>query len=201
MNQSLPRIDQLIEAFAKLPGIGKKTAQRLAFHLLGRPAEEAMHLADAIAKARQSIHLCPQCCHLTDADICDICANPSRDHTVICVVESPLDVLALERTHEFQGLYHVLHGAMSPMSNIGPDDLHLKELLTRLRDHHDIQEIILANNATVEGEATATYIARLLAPVGLKITRLAQGLPMGSNLEYADEVTLARAIEGRHLIG
>jgi recombination protein RecR len=195
-----PAINELINQLGRLPGIGRKTAQRLAFHLLSVSKEEAGRLADAIIQAKERTRLCPVCCNLTDREICEICADETRDNTVICVVESPLDVSAMERTREFNGRYHVLHGAISPMKDIGPDQLHLRELLTRLREHSEISEVILATNATVEGEATATYIARLIKPANIRTTRIAHGLPMGSNLEYADEVTLTRALEGRQEI-
>lgn len=192
-----PVINDLIQRLGALPGIGRKTAQRLAYYLMGQPAEVSAALANAILAAGRDIHFCAACCNLTDQEHCEICSDPQRDRSVICVVESPLDVAAMERTREYNGLYHVLHGAISPMQDIGPEQLHLRELLTRLREHPEVEEIILANNATVEGEATASYIARLLKSVGLRITRIAQGIPMGSNLEYADEITLARALEGR----
>lgn len=192
-----PVINDLIQRLGALPGIGRKTAQRLAYYLMGQPAAVSTALANAILAAGRDIHFCASCCNLTDQEHCEICSDTQRDRSIICVVESPLDVAAMERTREYNGLYHVLHGAISPMQDIGPEQLHLRELLTRLREHPEVEEIILANNATVEGEATASYIARLLKSVGLRITRIAQGIPMGSNLEYADEITLARALEGR----
>jgi len=195
-----PGIARLISELGKLPGIGNKSAQRLAFHLLSRPAEEIRSLADAILAASQSIKLCSKCCNLTEQDPCDICQSPARDRSIICVVENPRDVAAMERMHEFRGLYHVLHGAISPMHGIGPEQIHLRELLTRLRSEETVTEVILATNPTVEGEATALYIARLIKPAGIKTTRIAHGIPMGGDLEYADEVTLARAIEGRREI-
>lgn len=195
-----PVINELINQLGRLPGIGRKTAQRLAFHILSISKEEATAFAEAILKAKEHVRLCAVCCNLTDREVCEICADPNRDETVVCVVENPMDVTAMERTREYKGRYHVLHGAISPMKDIGPDEIHLRELITRLRDHSDIREIILATNATVEGEATATYIARLLKPAGIRTTRIAHGIPMGSNLEYADEVTLLRALEGRQEI-
>ncbi|MGI6077329.1 MAG: recombination mediator RecR [Fastidiosipilaceae bacterium] len=195
-----PYINELINQFGQLPGIGKKTAQRLAFHILSQPEEKSQGLARAILNACENIHLCNICCNLSDRETCDICTDESRDQSVICVVESPLDVAAMERTREYHGLYHVLHGAISPMQDVGPEQLHLRELLTRLQKNPEIQEIILANNATIEGEATATYIARLLKGTGIRTTRIAQGLPMGSNIEFTDEVTLAKALLGRQTI-
>ncbi len=195
-----PAIHELITQLGQLPGVGRKTAQRLAFHILGISKEDATKLANAILQAKERTHLCPICCDLTDREICEICADRTRDDSVVCVVESPMDVTAMERTREYNGRYHVLHGAISPMKDIGPEQLHLRELLSRLREHSEITEIILATNATVEGEATATYIARLIKPAGIRTTRIAHGIPMGSNLEYADEVTLTRALEGRQEI-
>lgn len=199
-NYDSPAIHELITQLGRLPGVGRKTAQRLAFHILGISKEDAAKLANAILQAKERTHLCPICCDLTDQDICEICADQTRDDSVVCVVESPMDVTAMERTREYNGRYHVLHGAISPMKDIGPEQLHLRELLSRLREHSEINEIILATNATVEGEATATYIARLIKPAGIRTTRIAHGIPMGSNLEYADEVTLTRALEGRQEI-
>ncbi len=190
-------INELINQFGRLPGIGKKSAQRLAYYLLSQPVERSRQLAETILETRKRVHFCPECCNLTADAVCEICASDRRDRQVVCVVESPADVFAMERSREYKGLYHVLHGAISPMQDIGPEDLHLRELLTRLRDHPEIEEVILANNPTVEGEATATYIARLLKPAGIKLSRIAQGIPMGSSIEYADEVTLGRAIDGR----
>ena len=195
-----PLIAQLIAELSHLPGVGRKSAQRLAFYLLDQPEEEVSRLAEAILAARKGIHLCPHCCNLTDAELCPICANPSRDPSTICVVESPRDVAAMERIHEYKGLYHVLHGAISPMQNIGPERLKLRELFTRLQEHPEVTEVILATNPTVEGEATSLYIARLLRSTGIRITRIAHGLPMGSDLEYADEATLSKALDGRQLL-
>ncbi len=195
-----PAIAKLITELGKLPGVGSKTAQRLAFHILSQPPEAAKKLAEAITDASQSTCLCSVCCNLTEQDPCEICSSATRDRTVICVVENPRDVAAMERIHEYRGLYHVLHGAISPMQNIGPDQIRLRELLARLRTEECVSEVILATNPTVEGEATALYIARLLRPAGIKTTRIAHGIPMGGDLEYADEVTLARAMEGRREI-
>jgi recombination protein RecR len=192
-----PAIARLINELGKLPGIGSKSAQRLAFHLLSQPLDKVESLANAILDARRSTRLCSVCCNLTDQDPCEICTSPGRDRTIICVVENPRDVAAMERIHEYKGLYHVLHGVISPLQNIGPEQIRLRELLERLRSDDNIHEVILATNATVEGEATALYIARLLKPSGIRTTRIAHGIPMGGDLEYADEVTLARAMEGR----
>lgn len=196
MAYQLTAFDVLAEQFRKLPGIGGKSAQRLAFHVLEMSPEQAKQFADAILNAKKTIHNCPVCQNLTDAPVCSICSNPKRDRSVICVVSSPSDVLAVEKTHEFNGLYHVLHGLLSPSDNIGPQDIRIRELINRLQDD-EVQEIILATNPTVEGDATAMYISKLLKPVGVKITRLAFGLPVGGDLEYADELTLSRALENR----
>ncbi len=193
-------ITKLIAELGKLPGIGGKSAQRLAFHILSLSEKEVETLANTLLEARKSTFLCSSCCNLTDRDPCEICSSTNRDRTILCVVENPRDVAAMERIHEYHGLYHVLHGAISPMQGIGPNQIKLKELLARLTTETTIVEVILANNATIEGEATAMYIARLLKPAGIKTTRIAHGLPMGSDLEYADEVTLARAMEGRREI-
>ncbi len=189
-------IARLIDELTKLPGIGPKTAQRLAFHLLFSPREDVQALADAMLVAREKVRYCGVCQNLTDRDPCSICSNHERDHGLICVVEEPRDVVALERTRDFRGLYHVLQGAISPMEGIGPDDLRLRELLARLAAGQ-VREIILATNPNIEGEATAMYLARLLKPLGLRVTRLARGLPVGGDLEYVDEVTLSKALEGR----
>ena len=201
MARYAPSIGRLITELAKLPGIGGKSAQRLAFHLLGQPEDQVSALANAILDARKTIRLCSVCCNLTDQDPCEICASPARDHTTICVVENPRDVASIERMHEYKGLYHVLHGAISPMQGVGPAQIRLRELLARLRQDDSVHEVILATNPTVEGEATALYLARLLKPAGILTTRIAHGIPMGGDLEYADEVTLARAMEGRREIG
>jgi len=192
-----PRISKLIAQLGKLPGIGGKSAQRLAFHILSLPQEQVQELAEVLIDARQNTFLCSICCNLTDTDPCEICSDNSRDKTIVCVVENPRDVSAIERMHEYKGSYHVLHGAISPMQGIGPNQIKLKELLARLSSEVAISEVILANNPTVEGEATAMYISRLLKPAGIKTTRIAHGLPMGGDLEYADEVTLSKAMEGR----
>lgn len=190
---------RLVEQFERLPGIGHKTAQRLAFYILNLPNAEAQAFARAIIEAKEKIHYCKICQNLTDGEICSVCEDTRRDNTVICVVEDPRNVIAVERTHEFDGLYHVLHGTISPVDGIGPDQIRIKELLARLQDD-TVQEIIMATNPTVEGEATAMYISRLLKPLGIKVTRLAYGIPVGGDLEYADEVTLSRALEGRSLL-
>lgn len=190
---------RLIEQFERLPGIGKKTAQRLAFHVLSRSELEAKNFADAITEAKQKIHYCGSCQNLTDKTLCPICTDDGRDKSMICVVEDAQDVMAFERTREYNGLYHVLHGAISPLDGIGPDQLRIKELMSRLSSD-TVKEVIMATNPTVEGEATASYLSRLLRPMGVKITRLAYGIPVGGDLEYADEVTLSRALEGRNEI-
>lgn len=199
MSQYVRPIAQLIQELTRLPGIGPKTAQRLAFYLVSTRKEEALSLANAIIEAREKLRYCSVCCNITDVDPCQLCAHPEkRDPTVICVVETPRDVPAIERTREFKGLYHVLHGAISPMDGIGPDALRIKELLRRLDG--TVKEVVLATNPTVEGEATATYLARLIKPLGVRVTRMAHGVPVGGDLEYIDEVTLSRALEGRREI-
>ncbi len=200
MARYAPSIGKLITELGKLPGIGQKTAQRLAFHLLGQPPEQARALAAAILAASESSRFCSICCNLTENDPCQICMDDKRDQTIICVVENPRDVAAIERMHEYKGLYHVLHGAISPMQGVGPEQIKLRELLSRLRENEKVVELILATNPTVEGEATALYIARLLQPAGILTTRIAHGLPMGGDLEFADDVTLAKALEGRREI-
>ena len=190
---------KLIEHFRALPGIGQKTAVRLAYHVLDMDVKDAKALAAAILEAKEKIGYCNTCFNLSDQNPCAICADEKRDHTTICVVEQPQDVAAMERTHEYKGVYHVLHGALSPLEGVGPDQLRIKELLTRLYDI-DAKEIIMATNPNVEGEATAMYIARLLKPSGIKVTRIARGLPIGGDLEYADEVTLTKAMENRREI-
>jgi recombination protein RecR len=187
-------IARLTVLFAKLPGVGEKTAQRLAFHVLKSPPEYARDLADALLALRQEVRLCSACCNLTAQDPCPICADSQRDAKVICVVESVPDLLAVERTREFRGRYHVLHGALSPLDGVGPDQLKIKELLQRLAG---VEEVIVATDPTVEGEATALYLTRLIKPLGVRVSRIAQGVPMGGDLEYADQVTLARALQGR----
>jgi recombination protein RecR len=189
-------VARLIEEFHKLPGIGPKSAQRLTYHLLRIPADEALALANAIIELKDKTVLCSVCQNVTEVDPCGVCADESRDRSLICVVEEPLDILAVERTRGFHGLYHVLHGVISPMDGIGPDDLKINELLARLRSGA-VQEVIMATNPNLEGEATSMYMSRLLVPLGIRVTRLARGLPMGSDLEYADDVTLSRALENR----
>lgn len=190
-------LGRLIGELSKLPGIGNKSAQRLAFYLLSTSDKEAEGLADAIVEAKKTMRYCSECGNLTDRDPCDICRDPSRNPEVLCVVETPQDVLAMERIKEYHGRYHVLNGVISPMDGIGPEDINLKSLIVRLQKHPEIQEVILATNPNIEGEATAMYIARLLKPSGIKVTRIAHGLPVGGDLEYADEVTLLKAMEGR----
>ena len=189
-------LERLSEQFARLPGIGSKSAQRLAFQVLSMPQEQAQEFADAILDAKRSIHTCPVCQNLTDEEMCPICADETRDHSTICVVAEPRDVIAMERSREYTGVYHVLHGVISPLNHVGPDDIRIRELLARLQDG-SVQEVIMATNPDTEGEATAMYLSRLLRPIGVKVTRLAYGIPVGSQLEYADEVTLLRALEGR----
>ena len=189
-------LQELADQFARLPGIGGKTAQRLAFYVLGLPMEEAKSFADAIVEAKQTVHTCPVCQNLTDREICPICDDDLRDQSIICVVAEPRDVIAMERSREFSGVYHVLHGVISPLNHITPDDIRIKELLQRISSGN-VREVIMATNPDTEGEATAMYISRLLRPMEVKVTRLAYGIPVGSQLEYADEVTLSRALEGR----
>ena len=192
-------MERLTEQFARLPGIGGKTAQRLSFYILSLPAEEAQAFADAIVDAKKTVRLCPVCQNLTDQDLCDICADTQRDQSKICVVAEPKDVLAMERAREYTGVYHVLHGVISPLNHVGPDDIRIRELLTRVGEGN-VEEITTTTNPDTEGEATAMYISRLLRPMGVRVTRLAYGIPVGSQLEYADEVTLLRALEGRREI-
>ena len=192
-------LERLSEQFGRLPGIGSKTAQRLAFHILSLPEEEAQSFADAIVDAKHKVKTCPVCQNLTDQDLCPIGADPRRDHSVICVVAEPRDLIALERSREYQGFYHVLHGVISPMNHVGPDDLEIKSLVERVAAG-GIDEVIMATNPDTEGEATAMYLARLLRPVGVKVTRLAYGIPVGGHLEFADDATLMRALEGRREI-
>lgn len=191
-------IERLIEEFAKLPGIGYKTAQRLTIHILGLPGEEVREFAEALVKARGTIRYCSVCGNYTDTDPCAICRNPNRDKSIICVVEQPKDIIAVEKIKEFNGTYHVLHGTISPMAGRGPEDIKLKELVRRIND--GLKEVIVATNSNIEGEATAIYISKILKPFGVKVTRIAHGLPMGGDLEYADEVTLSKALEGRTLL-
>ncbi len=189
-------VAKLIEEFAKLPGIGSKSAQRLAFHVLNMSERDASNIATAILEAKKSIRQCSLCGNLTDVDPCNICCDSKRDQSVVCVVESPKDIVAMEKIKEFHGKYHVLNGAISPMNGIGPEDINLKSLIIRLQSE-EINEVILATNPTIEGEATAMYTARLIKPSGIKVTRIAHGVPVGGDLEYTDEVTLSKALEGR----
>lgn len=199
MNNNIIPLTELINQFERLPGVGKKTAQRLAFSILEQPLERAEKFAEALVNAKKKIHFCKCCQGLTDRGICNICDDPIRDKSIICVVAEPKDIFVFEKTREFRGLYHVLHGLISPLDGIGPDQLRIKELMTRLSDN-TVTEIIMATNPTVDGEATASYISRLVKPMGIKVTRLAYGIPVGGDLEYADEFTLARALEGRNEI-
>ncbi len=199
MSYNIVPLNELINQFSRLPGIGKKTAQRLAYSIIEQPPERAKQFAEALINAREKIHLCKVCQTLTDKDICDFCSDEKRDRTTVCVVEDPRDVMAFERTREYKGVYHVLHGVISPLDGVGPEQLKLKELMSRLSSG-EVKEIIMATNPTVEGEATASYISRLVKPMGIKVTRLAYGIPVGGDLEYADEYTLARALEGRNEI-
>lgn len=199
MAYNIVPLNELISQFERLPGIGKKTAQRLALSVLQQPEESAQRFAEAIVNAKKKIHFCNCCQALTDLDICPICSDTERDRSVICVVAEAKDVMAFERTREFHGTYHVLHGVISPLEGIGPDNLKIKELMSRLANG-EVTEIIMATNPTVEGEATASYLSRLIKPMGIKVTRLAYGIPVGGDLEYADEFTLARALEGRNEI-
>jgi len=192
-------LQELADQFARLPGVGGKTAQRLAFHVLELPVEEAEAFANAILAAKKEVHTCPVCQNLTDRDICPICDDPMRDHNQICVVAEPKDVIAMERSREFGGVYHVLHGVISPLNRVTQDDIKIRELLQRVGSG-SVREVIMATNPDTEGEATAMYISRLLRPMEVKVTRLAYGVPVGSQLEYADEVTLSRALEGRQEI-
>ena len=195
-----PALENLVEHFAKLPGIGRKTAQRLAFYVLSLPQEEADAFAQSITQAKTAIHCCPVCQNLTEGEgPCAVCASPKRDHSLICVVADPKDVVAMERSREYHGLYHVLHGVISPMNHVGPDDLHIKSLVERVAAG-GVEEVIMATNPDTEGEATAMYLARLLKPFQVRVSRLAYGIPVGSHLEYADDATLMRALEGRQIL-
>ncbi|HUM83264.1 MAG TPA: recombination mediator RecR [Lachnospiraceae bacterium] len=189
------RISALIEQLSQLPGIGPKSAQRLAFYIVSQPEEKVKRLADSLLDARRNLHYCRECCTLTDSEICPICANPKRDKRTIMVVETPRDLAAYEKTGKYTGVYHVLHGAISPMLGIGPDDIRLKELMRRLEG--DVKEVIIATNSSLEGETTAMYISKLIKPAGVKVTRIASGVPVGGDLENIDEITLLRALEGR----
>ncbi len=192
-------LENLVEQFERMPGIGHKTAQRLAYYVLNLSKTQAEELANAVMDAHTKIHYCGKCCNLTDKELCPVCASPLRDNSTICVVETPRDAAAVENTHEYKGVYHVLHGAISPLNDIGPDNLTIKQLIARL-GNDDVAEVIMATNPTVEGDATALYISKLLKPMGVKVTRLAYGIPVGGDLEYADEYTLAKALEGRNEI-
>ncbi|MBQ6862944.1 MAG: recombination protein RecR [Clostridia bacterium] len=189
-------LERLIEQFEKMPGIGRKTAQRMAFFVLGQPKEEGLAMAKAITDACEKIHKCELCCNLTDGKYCPVCSSPKRSRSLICVVEDAEDLMAIEKTNEYKGTYHVLHGVISPLEGIGPENLTVKELLARIGPD-EVSEVIMATNSNIEGEATAMYISKLLKPLGVKVSRLAYGLPVGSDLQYADSVTLTRAIEGR----
>lgn len=192
-------IEQLVTELGKLPGIGEKTAQRLAFHLIDAPADEIEGLSKALLNVKDKIHLCPECFSITDREQCDICSDPNRNPKVICVVQSTKDIFAIEKTREYNGLYHVLHGVISPLEGIGPQDIKAKELLLRI-GKSDIEEVIMATNPTPEGEATAMYLGNLISPLGVKVTRLAKGIPIGADVEYIDEITLIKAFEGRNTI-
>ena len=196
MSYYSPSIEKLIEAFEKLPSIGSKTAARLAFYILNSSEEETKEFVNSILEAKKNLKYCSVCYNISDTDPCMICANKGRDKSVICIVEDVKDIVAMEKTHEFKGVYHVLHGSISPMNGVGPDDIKIKELLSRLMDG-DVKEIILATNPRVEGEATAMYLSKLIKPLGIKVTRIAHGIPVGGDLEYTDEITLSKALEGR----
>ena len=191
-----PSIEKLIQSFEKLPSIGNKTAARLAFYILNASEEETHEFVSSIVNAKKNLKYCSKCFNISDTDPCPICANPKRDQSQICVVEDVRDIVAMERTHEFKGVYHVLHGSISPMNGVGPDDIKIKELLARLMDGQ-VKEVILATNPRVEGEATAMYLSKLIKPLGIKATRIAHGIPVGGDLEYTDEITLTKALEGR----
>ncbi|MBQ1358648.1 MAG: recombination protein RecR [Oscillospiraceae bacterium] len=196
MANIIPSLDKLIDCFAALPGVGRKSASRFAYHILDIPEEQAMEFSQAIADVRRNVHQCPVCHNLTDTEECSICSDENRDRSIICVVESPRDVSSIEKTREYKGLYHVLHGLISPLDGIGPEQLFIKQLITRAADD-SVKEVIMATNPTVEGESTAMYISKLIKPLGVRVTRLATGVPVGGNLEYADEMTLFKALEGR----
>ena len=196
MSYYSPSIEKLIQSFEKRPSIGNKTAARLAFYILNASEEETNEFVNSIIDAKKNLKYCSKCYNISDTDPCMICSNPKRDQSVICVVEDVRDIIAMERTHEFKGVYHVLHGSISPMNGIGPDDIKIKELLSRLMDGQ-VKEVILATNPRVEGEATAMYLSKLIRPLGIKVTRIAHGIPVGGDLEYTDEITLTKALEGR----
>lgn len=191
-----PSIEKLIESFEKLPSIGHKTAVRLAFHMLDLNGEDTNEFINSIVNAKANLKYCNSCYNISDTDPCPICSSPKRDNSVICVVEDVRDIMAMERTHEFKGVYHVLHGTISPMNGIGPEDIKIKELLNRI-GNNDVKEIIIATNPRVEGEATAIYLSKIIKPLGIKVTRIAHGIPVGGDLEYTDEITLSKALEGR----
>ena len=199
MARMIRPLANLYEQLRRLPGVGSKTAMRLAYHIMDMPADDVLQLAQALTNAKQQIHYCKQCFNLTDAEVCEVCSDSARDKYTICVVEQPQDIAAMERSHGYRGLYHVLHGVLSPLDGIGPDNLRIRELFQRLQQEA-ITEVILATNSNVEGEATATYLAQLLKPVGITVSRIAHGLPVGGELEYADEVTLSRALENRRVL-
>ena len=196
MSMYSPSIEKLIQSFEKLPSIGNKTAARLAFYILNASEEETNDFVSSIVNAKKNLKYCSKCYNISDTDPCQICGNPKRDQSEICVVEDVRDIIAMEKTHEFRGVYHVLHGSISPMNGIGPDDIKIKELLSRLMDGQ-VKEVILATNPRVEGEATAMYLSKLIKPLGIKVTRIAHGIPVGGDLEYTDEITLTKALEGR----
>jgi len=196
MNYYSTSIAKLIEELSKLPGVGPKTAQRLAFFIINMPLEEAKSLSQAIIDAKEKIKYCRICYNITDTEVCNICSDKERDHSLICVVSHPMDVVAMEKIREYKGVYHVLHGVISPIEGVGPEDIKIKELLDRVKNGN-VKEVILATNPDIEGEATAMYIAKLLKPLGIKVTRIAHGVPVGGDLEYTDVVTLSRALEGR----
>ena len=196
MSMYSPSIEKLIQSFEKLPSIGNKTAARLAFYILNASEEETNEFVSSIVNAKKNLKYCSKCYNISDTDPCQICGNPKRDQSEICVVEDVRDIIAMEKTHEFRGVYHVLHGSISPMNGVGPDDIKIKELLARLMDGQ-VKEVILATNPRVEGEATAMYLSKLIKPLGIKVTRIAHGIPVGGDLEYTDEITLTKALEGR----
>ena len=196
MGYRIPPLDRLADQFERIPGVGRKSAQRMAFYVLGLTDEQAGEFADALLEAKKKVHCCSVCQNLTDSETCPVCSDEKRDHSVICVVEDAQDVMAFERTREYNGVYHVLHGVISPLDGIGPEQLRVRELMARLADD-GIREVIMATNPTVDGEATAAYLSRQIKPLGVKVTRLAYGIPVGGTLEYADDVTLSRALEGR----
>ena len=198
MARYYPSVAKLISELGKLPGVGPKSAQRLAFHILAMQQEDVKSLSDALMEARTSTRLCSVCQNFTDSEVCPICSDPKRDKSTICVVENPRDVSTMERMRDYNGLYHVLHGVYSPLNNVGLDEIKIKELIQRLRENPETKEVIIATNQTAEGEATAMYLGRLIKPSGIKVTRIASGLPMGSDLEYADDVTLSKAMQARH---